>query len=817
MPNDNSQRTIFAGRRRRPDAPSGGRERAETPWRRGSSTSSGSRLSLPGCGGRFGCGGTILAIILVLIVVSLQYCGGSFDIGSLFSDIGSLLPDLNTTDITSSGQIGTMPAAAPFATYYPQVTSQTVIPTATAGGSKWLVMLYQDADDSVLEKDICLDLNEAEKAGSSAQVTVVSQLDRYAGAYTGDGNWTTTKRFLITQDNNLDKLSSQEISNLGEANMASGKTLVDFATWAIKTYPADRYALILSDHGMGWPGGWSDATPKGSVDSSIPLQVSLGDELFLNELDDALGQIRAQTGLDKFELIGMDACLMGQLEVFTTLAAHARYAVASEEVEPALGWAYTSFIQALNQNPSMDGAALGRAIVKSYIEEDQKVLDSSVRGDFLSQGSPFGGLFGSSDGISSQQLALELGQESTLTAVDLSKIGALNSSLNKLAFLFQSIKQQGLASSRTYAQSFTNIFGSDVPPSYIDLGNFLQIVKQQVNNTAISQAADAVLAAIKQAVVAEKHGAKVPGATGIAIYFPNSELYGHRTTGAESYTAIANRFAVASLWDDFLAYHYSGRKFVESDAKPVVPSSGSIRAPAAGGITISQVTASSSTAAPGKPIILSANISGENIGHIYLFAGYYDQQANSIFVADRDYLESDLTRQVNGVYYPDWGQGAFTLKFEWEPVVFAINDGNTRVTALFKPHDFGRTFEEAVYTVDGMYTFADGGQQYYSRLYFINGLMRQAYVFSGEADASAPREVIPVAGDKFTALETWLDLDSSGKVIETVSQEGSTLTFGNEMFTWETLDAAAGDYVVGFVVEDLDGNQQQSLIRVTVK
>ena len=50
-----------------------------------------------------------------------------------------------------------------------------------------------------------------------------------------------------------------------------------------------------------------------------------------------------------------------------------------------------------------------------------------------------------------------------------------------------------------------------------------------------------------------------------------------------------------------------------------------------------------------------------------------------------------------------------------------------------------------------------------------------------------------------------------------VSQEGSTLTFGSKMFTWKTLDAAAGDYAVGFVVEDLDGNQQEALTRITVR
>jgi len=58
---------------------------------------------------------------------------------------------------------------------------------------------------------------------------------------------------------------------------------------------------------------------------------------------------------------------------------------------------------------------------------------------------------------------------------------------------------------------------------------------------------------------------------------------------------------------------------------------------------------------------------------------------------------------------------------------------------------------------------------------------------------------------------------SSGNVTNTVYQDGGTLTFGKQMFTWKTLDAAIGDYMVGFVVEDLDGNRQQSLTRIIVK
>jgi hypothetical protein len=65
--------------------------------------------------------------------------------------------------------------------------------------------------------------------------------------------------------------------------------------------------------------------------------------------------------------------------------------------------------------------------------------------------------------------------------------------------------------------------------------------------------------------------------------------------------------------------------------------------------------------------------------------------------------------------------------------------------------------------------------------------------------------------------ETWLDLDQNGQVAQRASQPGGTLTFGSQMFTWEALDAAAGEYILGFIVEDLDGNQQQALGKINVR
>jgi hypothetical protein len=600
--------------------------------------------------------------------------------------------------------------------------------------------------------------------------------------------------------------------------MADGGSLVDFVTWAMNSYPADKYVLILSDHGMGWPGGWSDPAPGGSGDPRIPLASRLGDNLFLMELEQALQQIRSETRLDKFELIGMDACLMGQVEVYSALAPHARYAVASEEVEPSLGWAYTGFLQALSEDPDISGAELSRLIVESYIQEDQRIVDDQARAEFLRQGAPMGGLFGMMGDVPAAQLARQIGQSITLTAVDLSVMPELLNSLNEFVFELQQADQSQVASARTYAQSFTSIFGTQVPPSYIDLGHFVQLVVRQAGTSQIEGAAERLLRAMNQAILAEKHGPKKPGATGFTVFFPNSQLYRNPVTGAESYTAIAQRFAKDSLWDDFLLYHYAGIEFEPQAEQAVMPSAGTaVRAPGLGQVLISPIRLSSRIAAPGRPVTLSADIDGENIGYIYLMVGYYDRAANSIFLADTDYLESSDTRELNGVYYPDWGEGGFTMEFEWEPVVFAISDGEKRVNALFKPQSYGATFEEAVYSVDGIYTFAESGESLNARLNFSNGQLLTVYGITGEGDTGAPRQITPQSGDTFTVIEQWLDLDSSGKVTQTVNQEGGVLTFGVGGLEWLDLDAAPGEYIVGFIVEDLDGNRSEAYTQVIVE
>jgi len=776
----------------------------------GGSSSSGSTGGIGGLTGSSGskksCGGGLFGIIILVIVLYflLRSCQG----GSLFS--GLTVPE---QDPGQSVPAYTEPTQ-PLATNTPWPTA---INTGENSGQKWLVMMYQDADDHALERDIMMDLNEMEMIGSTDQVMIVSQVDRFRGGYSGDGNWDSTRRYLVTYDDDLNNLGSKLLMDLGELNMGDAKTLSDFLTWAIQSFPADKHVLIMSDHGMGWPGGWSDPTPaQRDRSSNAPLVSAMKDDIiYLNELEDALAKTIQTTGIDKFDLIGLDACLMSQMEVYTALAPYARYAVASEETEPGLGWAYTAFLSLMVYNPDVTTEEIAANIVDTYISQDQRVVDDQARAEFLAQNSSSGGWY--VNRISAQQLATQLEQNITLTAVNLQDLPLLQNALNQFSYHMQSLDQRAVAQARTYAQSYSSIFGTNVPPSFIDLGHFAALTYKYSGDSTTRQYANDILSALSRVVVAEKHGPSKPGSTGIAIYFPNSQLYSTASTGMESYSVIADSFSRASLWDDFLGYHYAGRKFT-ANAMEAVNIDRASQIPGAGAITVTDISATATKVAPGDMITLSTTITGENIGYIYLFTGLLDTASNSIFVADTDYVESPTTGTEGGVYYPIWPDAeTFRLNFEFEPLVFTITNGTESGIALLNPVSYGASAEQAVYAVDGTYTFSETGETRAAQLLFKDEYLFQVMGFKGTTTAGDASEITPNPGDTFTISYKWLDLDANGAVSKISNSDGDTLTFGSQPFQWKQEWLPSGDYLVGFLVADLDGNVTPVYTTVTVQ
>jgi len=676
---------------------------------------------------------------------------------------------------------------------------------------EWLIMLYQNADDEVLEQDIFTDLNEAELVGSSDAVTIVAQIDRYEGGFDGDGDWTTVKRFLVTQDDDLTALGSEEIEDLGELDSGDPETLVDFAIWAMTTYPAKKYALILSDHGAGWLGGWNDDAPNE------------GSSMTINQIDQALATILAETGVKQFEFLGFDACLMSQVEAIAGIAPYARYAAASQETEPAIGWAYAAILDSLVAKPKQTGRDLARTVVKTYIIDDARIQDDDARRAYVLEN------YGVEEEVDPDELA-ELERESvTLTAIDLTKFPALINALNAFAFALTEVDPAAIARARTYAQSFETVFGEDAPSPYIDLGHFANLVNEFAETKTLAQPLRDLAKAYKAAILAEMHGAARSGATGFSIFFPTPDLL--VAVGAEesepSYTGYASRFAGASLWDDFLLFHYINQDIdpdavepglldpkiaalfdLEEFAAPLLAGDVELTAPGIDTeLSMAALEISSDEIAADETVLLATQIIGDNIGYIYIEVSRYDEESDAYIIEDRDFVAAEETVEVGGVYYPAWSEADLDeFIFEWEPTIYSLSDGETEAFALFEPVIYGASDKDGEYEVSGIYTSADSGQERYAVMKFNGALdYKSLLVFTGFGRTGAPRAITPRTGDTFTILQQWYELDEEG---EWAANEypGETLTFSRKPFTVTAYESYPGEYSLGIIVTDLLNN-----------
>ena len=120
--------------------------------------------------------------------------------------------------------------------------------------------------------------------------------------------------------------------------MADPNTLLNFMNFAKENYPAEKYALIMWDHGGGAVSGFGQ-----------DQNASKNDHLFIDEIKQALDNFGT-----KLEFVGFDACLMANMETAYALKDSANYLVASEELEPGTGWNYKKVINQLSKDTSQN-------------------------------------------------------------------------------------------------------------------------------------------------------------------------------------------------------------------------------------------------------------------------------------------------------------------------------------------------------------------------------------------------------------------------------------------------------------------------------
>lgn len=262
--------------------------------------------------------------------------------------------------------------------------------------AKWTIMVYM-AGNNTLSEAADEDLAEMRTVGSTADVQVVVFVaqSRLSG---------TARRFKVEKDGR-----GEQVETLNNVDSGAPQTVVDFIRWGLNKAPAEKYAIILWNHGGGWaPSDFSQlyaevrkargeaadvalvkremnvraaqpiaraffsTTVKEVMGSPTERQRAIccddgsGHSLDTIELGRVLKLAKTAIG-HKIDLLGMDACLMSTLEVAYEVRGEAAIVVGSEETEPGAGWDYATLLRELAAEPTMDVKQLGQRAVATYI------------------------------------------------------------------------------------------------------------------------------------------------------------------------------------------------------------------------------------------------------------------------------------------------------------------------------------------------------------------------------------------------------------------------------------------------------------------
>ena len=222
--------------------------------------------------------------------------------------------------------------------------------------SDWTVMVFLDGDCNLEPQAIKYGFLELASVGSTPNVNVVVEFDRSNQYSTEYGDWTDTRRGLVQKGDVPD--TNWGVS-IGEVNMGDPSVLAQFVNWAAANYPADKYALVLDDHGSGL---------------SVVSDEESNDCLWIGEVRTALNS--ASVGVD---LLAMFACSMGTIESAYEVAGNSSVYVACQGAAGVLGTNYLEILTDLTAHPTYTASQLGAEMVELSFN-NMSAIDSSKMG-----------------------------------------------------------------------------------------------------------------------------------------------------------------------------------------------------------------------------------------------------------------------------------------------------------------------------------------------------------------------------------------------------------------------------------------------------
>jgi hypothetical protein len=211
--------------------------------------------------------------------------------------------------------------------------------------AKWTVLVYMAADNDLAEFADS-DLVEMERIGSNSDLSIIVQVDKpYIGG----------RRIGVVKDTFL------TYGDLGLIDMCDWQTLYNFLDWGFREFPADRYLVVLWDHGTGWT-----AQPRRSFGSDQSSGNQLG--IANGDFQKAIRYLYNSVGR-KVDLFTFDACGMQEIEIGCEIKDYAKVMMAVQGAWPLKGFPYDKIMQVIRDNPGINETDLAARMTRLCRDE----------------------------------------------------------------------------------------------------------------------------------------------------------------------------------------------------------------------------------------------------------------------------------------------------------------------------------------------------------------------------------------------------------------------------------------------------------------
>ncbi len=409
-----------------------------------------------------------LAALLLSASMLLTACGGSKTEAAQTSAAPAASSAAAADQTAQAAGGGTTEAAGKTAAAKPASSAGN----QAAKGDTWTVMLYLDGTDLESESSQATNnLREILQTEPSDKVKLVIQTGgtkewhcENLGVEIDPGK---LQRYLYTPTG-LELKDEQPLAPMNDKD-----TLASFISYCAEAYPAERYMLVMWDHGGG--------TANGMVmDELYPDNGLLSVKNF--------GEAIKASGVH-FDTVITDMCLMSSVECAQALAPYADYYIGSEENAAGTGTAFTEWMEYLYENPGCTSEQFGKVFCGAF-QRKYKALNDSMSQD-----------------------------SGTFAMLDLSKIGAVNDALEAMFAEIDSYSGDiahltQLASAVNKADTYN--YGTRLWFGMVDLADFAVKAREAGLSKQVS---NDVVNAVNDAVVCKVTGSEHSYSYGISFYY----------------------------------------------------------------------------------------------------------------------------------------------------------------------------------------------------------------------------------------------------------------------------------------------------------